>query len=58
MGASAESERADERQLEYLTEHREDWNVIETIADVAESRNFHVDIERGEEDDEDYGCEP
>lgn len=58
MGAFTESERADERQLEYLTEHRGDWNAIETIADVAESRNFHVDIERGEEDDEDYDCEP
>lgn len=58
MGAFTESERADERQIEYLTEHCKDWNVIETIADVAESRNFYADIERGEEDDEDYGCEP
>ena len=58
MGASAESERADERQIEYLTEHRRDWDVIETIADAAESRNFYVDIEHGEEDDEDFDCEP
>lgn len=58
MGAFAESERADEQQIKFLTDHRGAWNVIEPIADVAESRSFYADIERGEEDDEDYDCEP
>ena len=58
MGASTESERADEEHIEYLTKHCDDWDVIEAIADIAESRSFYADIERDEEDDEDYDCEP
>ena len=58
IGASAESESADEQQIEYLTDHCENWDVIESIADVAELRLFYVDIEHDEEDDEDYDCEP